>query len=62
MVFIHVEQDPKISHLKLEMGRKIKSYIVSLNVKMGEIDSNFPLRRGQNFPNAVFVRRIKVWK
>ena len=38
------------------------TYIISFNIEMCEINSNSPLRRSQNFPNAIFVCRIQIGK
>jgi hypothetical protein len=49
-------------YLNVQYSDLHETYIVSLDVKMSEINSNSPLRRGQNFPDTVLVGWIQVWE
>ena len=39
-----------------------ETHVISLDIKVGEIDGDPELRRRQNLPDAILVRGIQFWE
>ena len=39
-----------------------KTYVISFDVEMGEVDGDSPLWWSQYLPNAIFVGRVQIGK